>query len=149
MKLHKKHPHKKREKTPTAIEYFITWIGSEASLVAHTFFFIAFFALAIFGYLSWNLMLLAMTTLVSLEAIYLAIFIQMTVNKHSESLREVEHDLEEIEEDIDEIQEDFEDMSEEEKRDAEYRNSQAAALNGITTDIHRILADLEEMKKGK
>jgi len=66
--------------------------------------------------------LLILTTIVSLEAIYLAIFIQMTVNKHSEELEEVsedigeiQEDVEEIQKDVDEIQEDVEDIQEEVK----------------------------------
>lgn len=47
-----------------------------------------------------------LTTAVSLEAIYLAIFIQMTVNRTTESLAGVEEDIDDIQEDIDDIQED-------------------------------------------
>jgi len=123
------------EREPTAIDHLIKWIGSEISLICHSVFFAVAFALPILNLVSWNLTLLVVTTIVSLEAIYLAIFIQMTVNRHSESLKEVEHDLEEIEEDIDEMHED-------EERDT-------AALESITTDVHKILTDLEELKRGK
>ncbi len=136
-----------REQVPTVIDRVVTWIGSEGSIAVHTTLFLAAFAFALFGVVSWATMLLVVTTVVSLEAIYLAIFIQMTVNKHSESLREVEHDLDEIEEDLDELQEDVEEMNEDD-RDEE-RNRQSVALEVITTDIHRILADLEELKQGK
>jgi hypothetical protein len=40
--------------------------------------------------------LLVLTTLVSLEAIYLSIFIQMAVNRTAQSIKEVEEDFEEI-----------------------------------------------------
>lgn len=54
--------------------------------------------------------MLFLTTIVSLEAIYLAIFIQMTVNRNTEELQEVGQDIDEIQEDIDEIQEDVDDI---------------------------------------
>lgn len=87
------------------------WIGSTSSLFAHTFLFLLSFALIIVGVPS-DRVLLILTTIVSLEAIYLAIFIQMTVNKNTESLEEVEEDLDEIQEDIDEIQEDVDEIQE-------------------------------------
>jgi chromosome segregation ATPase len=105
-------------------------------------------------------MLLVLTTVVSLEAIYLAIFIQMTVNRHTESLREVEadvdeiqedigeiqEDVDEIQEDVDELQEDLEEMSEDEKEE-ERKKLQAVTLEALTADIRRVLTDLEEIKK--
>jgi len=64
--------------------------------------------------------MLVLTTAVSLEAIYLSLFIQMTVNKNTESLEDVEEDIEEIQEDvenvegdIDRIQDHVEDLGEE------------------------------------
>ena len=81
------------------------WIGSPQSIVVHTVFFIAIFALRFFGVSSSDILLL-LTTIVSLEAIYLSIFIQMTVNKHAEELEEVSEDIEEIQEDGEEIQQD-------------------------------------------
>ncbi len=94
------------------------WIGSPQSIIIHTFFFVGIFALRIFGFSSSDVLLI-LTTIVSLEAIYLSIFIQMTVNKHAEELEEVSEDIEEIQEDVDEIQEDVEeiqeDIAEEEK----------------------------------
>src|SRR6185437_10701857 len=96
------------------IERLTAWIGSGQSLALHTVVFVAFFALSFTGFLSWDLMFLILTTIVSLEAIYLAIFIQMTVNRHAAELAEVSEDVDEIQEDIDEIQEDVEEISEEE-----------------------------------
>ena len=54
--------------------------------------------------------MLLLTTIVSLEAIYLSIFIQMTVNKHTEELEGVSVDIDEIQEDVDEIQKDVEEI---------------------------------------
>jgi len=89
------------------------WIGSPQSIVLHTAFFIAIFSLRFFGVSSTDV-LLFLTTIVSLEAIYLSIFIQMTVNKHAEELEEVSEDIEEIQEDVEEIQEDVEEIQHEE-----------------------------------
>ncbi len=89
----------------------IDWIGSLKSLVVHTALFLSAF---IWGVLegSWDRVLLVLTTLVSLEAIYLSIFIQMAVNRTAQSIKDVEEDLEEIQEDVGEIQEDVQDLGE-------------------------------------
>lgn len=88
-----------------------SWIGSPQSIIVHTIFFIGIFGLRFLGVSGADVMLI-LTTLVSLEAIYLSIFIQMTVNKHTEELEEVSEDIEEISEDIEEIQEDVEEIQE-------------------------------------
>jgi low affinity Fe/Cu permease len=99
------------------------WIGSPESIVLHTIFFVAIFSLRFFD-VSASDILLILTTIVSLEAIYLSIFIQMTVNRHSEELEEVSEelgevseDIEEIQEDLGEIQEDVEEIQEENRED--------------------------------
>lgn len=156
-----------RDNTPqqvTGIERIVAGIGSTGSLIAHTIAFALFFSLSLFGVISWETMLLVLTTLVSLEAIYLAIFIQITVNRHTLSLKEVEEDieelgedmddiqedLEEISEDIEEIQEDVEELSEEEEEVQKgKRASKAETLERLSKDVARMLADLEELKKGK
>lgn len=92
-------------------EKLTLWIGSVPSLVFHTVIFVGVFV-AIFLGVSAEKALLLLTTIVSLEAIYLSILIQMSVNRNSVSLEEVEEDLEEIQEDIDEIQHDVEEIQE-------------------------------------
>lgn len=94
------------------------WMGTTTSIIVHTIFFVEVFTLYLFG-ISFEQILLILTTAVSLEAIYLALFIQMTVNRNTESLEGVEEDIDEIQEDvedvegdIDEIQEDVEDLGE-------------------------------------
>src|SRR3972149_6625520 len=82
------------------------WIGSPQSIVIHTIVFIASFFVVFFGMLSFDRMLLVLTTIVALEAIYLSLFIQMTINYTTRSLEEVGEDLEELQEDLGEIQED-------------------------------------------
>ncbi|KKU50475.1 MAG: hypothetical protein UX71_C0001G0130 [Parcubacteria group bacterium GW2011_GWA1_47_10] len=88
------------------------WIGSPQSIIIHTIFFAGMLGLRIFGVSSSDVLLI-LTTVVSLEAIYLSIFIQMTVNQHAAELEEVSEDIEEIQKDVDEIQEDVEDIQEE------------------------------------
>jgi low affinity Fe/Cu permease len=87
------------------------WIGSPQSIIIHTIFFIGIFFLRLFGVPAADVLLI-LTTIVSLEAIYLSIFIQMTVNKHSEELEEVSEDIEEIQKDVDEIQGDVDEIQE-------------------------------------
>lgn len=93
------------------VEKFISWVGSISSLVVHTLLFVLAFASGFFG-IPWDLVLLVLTTIVSLEAIYLAIFIQMSVNRNSQVISEVEKDIDEIQEDIEEIAEDVEEIAE-------------------------------------
>ena len=75
------------------------WIGTPVSLILHTLLFVGIFALRFIG-VTTDYILLGLTTAVSLEAIYLSIFIQMTVNRNTESLEEVEEDIEDIQEDV-------------------------------------------------
>jgi uncharacterized membrane protein len=155
------------------IERVIVWIGSPASLVIHTVIFIAFFAVALLRWVAWDLMLLVLTTVVSLEAIYLAIFIQMTVNRQSESLKEVEEDVESIQEDVEELgenveelgenveelgenvedlKEDVEDIQEdiggigEDSEDQARERRQAEMLEALTNDVKSLLSHLEALK---
>jgi peptidoglycan hydrolase CwlO-like protein len=86
-----------------------TWIGSTSSLITHTIIFIVSFSLVLFG-IPFDRVLLVLTTVLSLEAIYLSIFIQMSVNRHESQLNEVSEDIEEISEDVEDIQEDIEEI---------------------------------------
>jgi peptidoglycan hydrolase CwlO-like protein len=98
-------------------------LGSIESLGVHTVLFAVCFASVLFG-ASLDRVLLVLTTVLSLEAIYLAIFIQMSVNQNTLQLLEVERDLEDLSEDIEEISEDIE---------------------GIEKDIEEIQEDIEEI----
>jgi len=108
------------------------WIGSVESLVVHTVLFAGMFSLSFFGF-GVDKILLVLTTILSLEAIYLAIFIQMTVNRNTVQLREVEKDIEEISEDIEDIQEDVEEISED--------------IEGIQEDVEEISEDIEDIQE--
>lgn len=79
-------------------------------MVFHTLAFIGIFSLRFFG-LKLEDILLILTTAVSLEAIYLAIFIQMTVNRNTESIEDLQEDVEDIQEDVEDLEEGIDKMS--------------------------------------
>jgi hypothetical protein len=87
------------------------YIGSSTSLLLHSIFFVGIFSLQWLGF-SFDKIMLILTTAVSLEAIYLSIFIQMTVNHQAHKLAEVSEDVEDISEDVDEISKDIDDIQE-------------------------------------
>jgi peptidoglycan hydrolase CwlO-like protein len=107
-------PPRKRHQHPLEEASFAitNWIGSVQSLVVHTILFVGSFAAVLFNLIAFDRMLLVLTTVLSLEAIYLAIFIQMSLNRTRESLAGVEEDIDEIQEDVGEIQEDVGEIQE-------------------------------------
>lgn len=148
------------------------WIGSIPSLIVHTLVFLIAFLLPVFDVVSVDKMLLVLTTVLSLEAIYLAIFIQMSVNRsheHIEDIREdieeiqddieeISEDIDEISEDIDEIQEDIEDIAEEdEEEDHNERAKNVMLKSNVSSNkndiktlkevISKLQLELEELKK--
>jgi septal ring factor EnvC (AmiA/AmiB activator) len=162
------------EQKYTGVDRIVTVIGSVPSLIIHSLAFAGFFVVALLGIATWEIVLLVLTTIVSLEAIYLAIFIQITVNRHSQSLKEVEEDIdeiqedveelgedlediqediEEISEDIDEIQEDVEEMTEDEtaaaKKPVKKKVSNDEVLDRLARDVERVLRDLEALKQAQ
>lgn len=103
------------------------WIGTPWSIIIHTFLFAFIFSLRFFGVRIEDILLI-LTTAVSLEAIYLAIFIQMTINRTTASLEEARDDIEDIQEDVEDLEENVEDISE---------------------DVEDISEDIEEIHKKK
>lgn len=148
-------------------ESLTKWVGSPASIVAHSIFFGAAFLATSLGIITLDRMLLVLTTLVSLEAIYLAIFIQMTINRQSEALAEVEHDIDEIQEDIEDIQEEVEDIGEDveelgedveeigddveelgdDKAEERRKQEQKETLQNIYDTMQKLASDIENLKK--
>ena len=138
------------------------WIGTTGSLMAHTVVFIAAFSLPYFG-VPFSDALLILTTVVSLEAIYLAIFIQMTVSRSMQSIEEVEEDVgevheqvqeisrgvEELSEDVEEISEDVEEIQEEDRKDEMVEEHTKMTLGKIEADLARLLRDIEALKRGE
>jgi uncharacterized protein YoxC len=127
-------------------EKLIHWIGSTSSLIAHTFLFMAVFLLGLFG-INWSKILLILTTAVSLEAIYLAVFIQISVNKTSQSLKSVETDIDEIQEDVDEIQEDVSEIQEDDQIEETEKNEQESALNEIKTELAGLMRSVGKLSE--
>lgn len=135
------------------------YIGSSFSLVLHSIFFVGIFALQWLDF-SFDKIMLILTTAVSLEAIYLSIFIQMTVNHQghklaevSEDVDDISEDVEEISKDIDDIQEDVEDLGEEiekgdEKLALKHQTGQEKVLH-IETILKELLREVRELKDKK
>lgn len=86
-------------------------IGSFASIIIHTILFIGIFALRFLN-VPLDDILLILTTAVSLEAIYLSIFIQISVNKQLQDFKEVSKGIDEIQENVEDLQKDVEEMDE-------------------------------------
>ncbi len=120
------------------------WVGSPQSIAVHTVLFAASFAAAWTGVVDVDRMLLVLTTIVSLEAIYLAIFIQMTINEQAADIDEIQEDIEEIQEDVDEIQEDVEEIQEEGE---EEEDTDRKALDEIRTGLSKLMKDIEGLQK--
>lgn len=123
---------------------FTKWLGSPASVVIHTIFFIASFSLWFFG-VDLQTILLALTTVVSLEAIYLALFIQMTVNRNTESLEEVEEDVAEIAEDVDDIEKNIDHLEETVDELDEDLDVVQKAVQNIDSDIDSVQAGILDL----
>lgn len=133
------------------------YIGSTYSLIIHSIFFVGIFSLQ---WLSFNFdqIMLILTTAVSLEAIYLAIFIQMAVNHQahklaevSEDVEDISEDVEEISKDIDDIQENVEDIGEEMEKDDEERStrhmSHQEKIQHIEGILKELLVEVRELKE--
>ena len=108
------------------------WVGSTNSLLVHTALFIFAFALYFYG-IRLDDILLVLTTIVSLEAIYLSIFIQMSVNRQARKLHSVARDVGEIQEDVDEIQKDVDEIQED--------------VDEIQKDVDEIQEDVDEIQE--
>lgn len=115
------------------------------SLIVHTVVFSGAFLVAAVGLAPWDSVLLVVTTLVSLEAIYLAIFIQMSVNRAQQSLAEVEADVAGIEEDIEEISEDIEGIEKDVAGIEEGIEEISEDIEGIEKDVAEIEENIEEV----
>ncbi len=133
------------------------WIGSIKSLVVHTTLFVGVLSLSFFGF-NFDRILLVLTTLLSFEAIYLAIFIQMTVNRNTVQLYEVEKDIEEIQEDVEEISEDIEGIQEyveeisdeddaTEKEEEIEKKENRIALEKLEGTLVLLLKEIDDLKK--
>lgn len=107
-------------------------IGTPTSVVVHSILFVSIFSLYFFG-VTVDHILLVLTTAVSLEAIYLSIFIQMSINRTTESIEEVHEDVGEIAKEVDEIQEGVEDIG--------------GDVDEISKDIDELQEDVEDISE--
>jgi low affinity Fe/Cu permease len=136
------------------------WIGSPESIFIHTLVFAVTIGLLVANIFPLAVLLLIFNTAVSLEAIYLALFIQMTVNYTTATIEGVEQDIdeiqvdigemqedvEEIQEDVDELQEDVEEMSEEEIEEEAGEVKQQRTLEQIHEGLQKLMLDVEKLQ---
>ena len=118
-------------------------VGSIWSIIIHTILFTGAFVLVLFG-AELDRVLLVLTTIVSLEAIYLSIFIQMSVNYQAKAIAGVEKDIDEIAEDVEEIQEDVEEIAEDVEEIQEAHEEIQEDIEEIQKDVDEIQEDVEE-----
>jgi uncharacterized membrane protein len=142
-------------------------IGSTESLLIHTILFVGSFVLYFFG-VPFEQILLVVTTIVSLEAIYLSIFIQMSVNRQARRLHavardvdeiqedveeiqkdvdEIQEDVEDIQKDVDEIQEDVEDIQEDDEEEEKEEKKDDEILTRIEDTMGKLIEEVIELKK--
>lgn len=122
------------------------YIGSTTSLVLHSIFFVGIFSLQWFGF-SFDKIMLILTTVVSLEAIYLSIFIQLTINRQSRQIEEVSEDVEGIQEDVEEISKDLDEIQEDVEEIQEDAKEISADVEGIQEHIESIGENVEDLSE--
>ncbi len=125
--------------TTTVAHKFTQWIGTPSSIIVHTILFIGVFFLSLFG-LSTEEILIILTTAVSLEAIYLSIFIQMSINKTSASIEEVGKDVDELQEDIEDIEGNVKDIS----KDIDEIQEDVEDIEGNVKDISKDIDEIQD-----
>jgi hypothetical protein len=152
---------------PTLLEILLKIpenIGTPISLIIHTVIFIFFLSAPKALGVPADSVNIFFTTLLSLEAIYLAIFIQMSINQSNMEIQELQEDIEEIQEDVeeiaedldeinenvDEIQEDIEEIEEEEKISMSKENKKEIEANKLELaelkiQLAKILSELEKL----
>ena len=123
------------------------WIGSTTSVTLHTILFILAFVIPYIGIVSFERMLLVLTTIVSLEAIYLSIFIQMSINMNNQNIELIQGDIEELGEDIEELGEDIEELGEDIEEIGEDIEELGEDLEEIGEDIVEIQKDVDEIQE--
>ncbi len=122
------------------------WIGSTTSVTLHTILFISAFVIPYIGIVSFERMLLVLTTIVSLEAIYLSIFIQMSINMNNQNIELIQGDIEELGEDIEELGEDIEEIGEDIEELGEDLEEIGEDIEEIQKDVDEIQEDLDEIQ---
>lgn len=121
-------------------------VGSVASVIIHTILFTSAFAMVLFGF-DFDRVLLVLTTVLSLEAIYLSIFIQLSVNYQSRALENVEKDIDVISHDVGEIAEDVEEIAEDVEDIQEAHEEIQEDIEEIQKDVDEIQKDVDEIQE--
>jgi uncharacterized membrane protein len=121
-------------------------IGTPASVLIHSLLFLSIFTLYFWG-VTFDQILLVLTTAVSLEAIYLSIFIQMSINRTTESIEEVHEDVGEIAKEVDEIQEDVEDIGGDVDEISKDIDELQEDVEDISEDVDDLSKDIEEIQE--
>lgn len=137
---------KMSKKIDSFAEKATLWIGSPLSLILHTILFAIVLSLPFFGF-ALEKALLILTTAVSLEAIYLALFIQMSINRNTAQLEAVEEDLGDIQEDVEEIGEDMEEIQKDVEEISEDIEEISEDVEGIEKNVKEISEDVEEIQE--
>lgn len=126
------------------------WVGTPTSIGVHSVLFVLAFLVYFLG-VAIDTILLVVTTIVSLEAIYLSLFIQLSVNRTTESLEDVGEDIEEIQEDVQgleggfgEIQEDVQGLEGNMKRVRRNVEELEADVENISEDIDRFYLEEDQ-----
>jgi septal ring factor EnvC (AmiA/AmiB activator) len=93
--------------------------------------------------------MLILTTLVSLEAIYLSIFIQMAVNKTTASIAGVEKDIDDIQEDVEGLESNVKEITEDISDDEDDDDEIIRTIKDIEARIVKLHKDVAEMNSQK
>ncbi len=123
------------------------WVGSTSSVLLHTILFIISFLLPVLGVVTFERMLLFLTTIVSLEAIYLSIFIQMSLNMNNQNIEIIQEDIEELGEGIEELGDDIEELGEDIEELGEDIEELGDDIEELGEDLEELGEDLEEIQK--
>jgi uncharacterized protein YoxC len=106
------------------------WVGTPESIIIHTVIFISSFGFRFFG-VPLETIFLALTTVISLEAIYLSLFIQMSVNRSNVAIEEISEDVDDIIEDIDDLDKDLDNLQQD--------------IDDMSDDIDEIHDDVDDI----
>jgi methyl-accepting chemotaxis protein len=118
-----------------------TRLGTIQSVLFHTIFFIAFYtAAAVFSEQSDHIISL-FTNILSIEAIYLSIFIQLSVNRNNDNVEQIREDVSEISENIDDIAEDVDELNENVDDIAEDVSEMSENIDDIAEDVDELNED--------
>jgi peptidoglycan hydrolase CwlO-like protein len=118
-------------------------MGTVGSVIIHTILFTIAILLYIFNCFDRDTILLVLTTIVSLEAIYLSVFIQMGLNSLKENVEDIQENVEDIQENVEDIQEDVEELNEDEDEE----DDEDEDLKKIKETLDILVKEIKDLKK--